>query len=42
MSTNLPFGSADILLPKADFERWACIACDQFTSQPGIGSAQTR
>ena len=34
MSTNLPFGSADILLPKADFERWACIACDQFTSQP--------
>lgn len=34
MSTKLPFGSADILLPKADFERWACIACDQFTSQP--------
>ena len=34
MSIKLPFGSADILLPKADFERWACIACDQFTSQP--------
>ena len=34
MLTNLPFGPADILLPKADFERWACIACDQFTSQP--------
>lgn len=34
MSTNLPFGPTDILLPKADFERWACIACDQFTSQP--------
>ena len=34
MSTNLPFGPTDILLPKTDFERWACIACDQFTSQP--------
>ena len=34
MLTNLPFGPADILLPKADFECWACIACDQFTSQP--------
>ena len=29
------FTGADILLPKnADFEKWAVIACDQFTSQP--------
>lgn len=29
------FRSADILLPKAaDMERWAVIACDQFTSDP--------
>lgn len=34
MSTKLPFGPADILLPKTGLERWACIACDQFTSQP--------
>lgn len=31
---NLPFKAADILLPKKDFEKWACVACDQFTSQP--------
>ena len=24
---------ADILLPKKNFENWAVIACDQFTSQ---------
>lgn len=34
MNANLPFGPADILLPKSGFESWACIACDQFTSQP--------
>ena len=34
MSFKLPFGPADILLPKTDNEKWACIACDQFTSQP--------
>ena len=34
MSTKLSFGPADILLPKTGLERWACIACDQFTSQP--------
>lgn len=34
MSTNLTFAPADILLPKSGFESWACIACDQFTSQP--------
>ncbi|MGN1134223.1 MAG: DUF1015 domain-containing protein [Oscillospiraceae bacterium] len=29
------FQSADILLPKNQpMEKWACIACDQFTSQP--------
>lgn len=28
------FHSADILLPRNDFERWAVIACDQFTSEP--------
>lgn len=27
------FLPADILLPKADFEKWAVIACDQFTSE---------
>lgn len=34
MNTTIPFGPADILLPKTGFEKWACIACDQFTSQP--------
>lgn len=34
MNARLPFGPADILLPKKDFEKWASIACDQFTSQP--------
>ena len=30
------FQRADILLPKnGDFEKWAVIACDQFTSDPG-------
>ncbi len=29
------FSAADVLLPsKADLQRWAVIACDQFTSQP--------
>ncbi len=28
------FQSADILLPKENFEQWAVVACDQFTSQP--------
>ena len=29
------FTGADILLPKnEDYEKWAVIACDQFTSQP--------
>ncbi len=28
------FFSADILLPKNNFEKWSCIACDQYTSEP--------
>ncbi len=28
------FLPADILLPKKDFENWAVIACDQYTSEP--------
>lgn len=28
------FFPANILLPKADFEKWAVVACDQYTSEP--------
>ena len=28
------FTPADILLPKKDFETWAVVACDQYTSEP--------
>ena len=29
------FGTADILLPaKADMEKWAVAACDQYTGEP--------
>lgn len=31
--------TADILLPKGGFEKWAVIACDQFTSQPDYWDA---
>ena len=31
---KVPFGRADILLPKKDFDKWAVVACDQYTSQP--------
>ena len=34
MLKNLPFSAADILLPKSSPEKWAVIACDQFTSEP--------
>lgn len=34
MMKHIPFGPAGILLPGGGFEKWACIACDQFTSQP--------
>ena len=28
------FNPADILLPKTGFEKWAVVACDQYTSEP--------
>ena len=28
------FTPADILLPKKDFDKWAVVACDQYTSEP--------
>ncbi|MBE6573799.1 MAG: DUF1015 domain-containing protein [Ruminococcaceae bacterium] len=31
---NTGFFAADILLPKADYEKWSVVACDQFTSEP--------
>ena len=31
---KLPFGRADILLPKKDHDKWAVVACDQYTSEP--------
>jgi len=31
---NYIFSTADILLPKKDYESWSVIACDQFTSRP--------
>lgn len=31
---NFKLLPADILLPKTDFEKWAVVACDQFTSEP--------
>ena len=34
MKYNHSFSSADILLPKSNFENWAVIACDQYTSEP--------
>lgn len=37
------FTGADILVPKnADYEKWAVIACDQFTSQPEYWDAVSR
>lgn len=34
MKYNHSFSAADILLPKENFESWAVIACDQYTSEP--------
>ena len=32
---NLPFRPADILLPRdCEYDKWAVVACDQYTSQP--------
>ena len=40
---KLGFYPADILLPKdADMEKWAVVACDQFTSQPEYWEAVER
>ena len=36
------FNSADILLPKSDFHKWAVVACDQFTSEPDYWEAVKR
>ncbi len=35
--TDLGIQTGEVLLPKTgtDLEKWAVIACDQFTSQPG-------
>ena len=33
------FLPADILLPKKNFEKWAVIACDQYTSEPAYWQA---
>ncbi len=30
---QLPFSPADILLPKEGFDKWATVACDQYTSR---------
>lgn len=34
MKYNHSFSPANILLPKSNFENWATIACDQYTSEP--------
>lgn len=34
MKYNHSFSAADILLPKNNFEKWAVVACDQYTSEP--------
>lgn len=31
---NTYFLPANVLLPKSDFEKWAVVACDQYTSEP--------
>lgn len=31
---NAPFVPADILIPKTAHEKWAVVACDQYTSEP--------
>lgn len=34
MNKKMFLSPADILLPKKDFEKWAVVACDQYTSEP--------
>ena len=31
---NIGLSPAKILLPKDNFEKWAVVACDQYTSEP--------
>ena len=39
MNNKICFSGADILLPKDGFEKWAVIACDQYTSEPEYWTA---
>ena len=39
---KIPFKATDILLPKNNFEKWAVIACDQFTSDHAYWSETKR
>ena len=34
-----PFYPADILLPVTGYEKWSCVACDQYTSEPEYWNA---
>ncbi len=34
MKRHIPFGPAEILLPKAPTDAWPVVACDQYTSEP--------
>ncbi len=36
---NKKFFPCDFLLPKSDFEKWAVVACDQYTSEPDYWKA---
>lgn len=42
MKYNHSFSAADILLPKENFENWATIACDQYTSEPEYWDAAAK
>lgn len=37
--SNYHFFPANILLPKSSFEKWAVVACDQYTSEPDYWNA---
>ncbi len=39
MKQNLPFGTADILIPKYPTAAYPVVACDQYTSQPDYWNA---
>ncbi len=42
MNTHLPFGTADILIPKHPTHAWPVVACDQYTSEPEYWDAVKR